>query len=340
MKDKKIICKPCFVDTEERPGITDCEEYNSNGHICNCIWDTCPYGKRNENYIKYFIGSMKSSEQVINILQGENKQEVREQVIKYFMNKNNITDKNEIITSTVFNKDGTETFKVEKVVVPYKLKTHIEIPEQKIPDFEGCKIIFPDPKPEDAPIKEKSFENTVQFLKITADFADMVDQLKKFDKKTKINISESPYIGIKNLEDDLYTQEKHDEKMKELLSEPETPKLNIQNAVIKSAYINIKRGSLDMWLDLDYGGTCQGFGGWSLYLGSDYDHHALLSVAGHHIFRTMNIAGVEKFDDLKGRCIRVKSDYAKIHSIGHIIKDDWYNPTEDFEKALKKDEKI
>jgi len=50
----------------------------------------------------------------------------------------------------------------------------------------------------------------------------------------------------------------------------------------------------------------------------------------------MEIAGVTEWDDLAGRMIRVKAERTDVHAIGHIIKDDWFNPTEDF-KNIQED---
>lgn len=104
-----------------------------------------------------------------------------------------------------------------------------------------------------------------------------------------------------------------------------------KNAVIEKATINIEDiGVLGSYIYLDYGGSAQGFGGYALYLPKDYTHHKLESVAGHWIYRVLEIAGVEKWEDLPGKTIRVRADHNKVHAIGHIIKDDWFVPSEDF----------
>jgi len=107
----------------------------------------------------------------------------------------------------------------------------------------------------------------------------------------------------------------------------------IKNAIIEKATITSDdNGILSAWLDLDYGGSGQGFGGWSLYLPKSFNHHKLESVAGHFLFRCMEIAGVTNWNELQGKTIRAKADHCKIESIGHIVKDDWFNPSEDFKQ--------
>lgn len=107
----------------------------------------------------------------------------------------------------------------------------------------------------------------------------------------------------------------------------------IRNAVIEKATISKgDRGFLDCWLHLDYGGSGQGFGGYALYLPKSWDHHKMESVAGHHIFRILEIAGVDDWDALKGKTIRVKGTHGGIKAIGHIIKEDWFCPSEDYKK--------
>lgn len=107
----------------------------------------------------------------------------------------------------------------------------------------------------------------------------------------------------------------------------------IKNAVIKSARIDMgDRGLLTAWLDLDYGGSGQGFGGYALYLPKSFTHHQLESVAGHFLFRVMEVAGVERWDQLPGKTIRVRGTWTDIDAIGHIVKDDWFCPSDDFKR--------
>lgn len=109
--------------------------------------------------------------------------------------------------------------------------------------------------------------------------------------------------------------------------------MEIRNAIIEKATISSDdHGLLSAWLLFDYGdGGHQGFGGFALYLPKSFKHHQLHSVAGHFIWRTMEVAGVTKWHELPGKTLRVKTkDQNGIDAIGHIVKDDWFSPHEDF----------
>lgn len=110
-----------------------------------------------------------------------------------------------------------------------------------------------------------------------------------------------------------------------------------KNAEIKSATItNDDHGILTAWLTLDYGGTCQGFGGVVLYAPeslrnpSQEDSRAKRNPAGHFIWRVLEVAGVTEWSQLVGRTIRVRCSWNAVEAIGHILKDDWFEPAKDF----------
>lgn len=117
-------------------------------------------------------------------------------------------------------------------------------------------------------------------------------------------------------------------------------KYEIKNAIIEKAVLSRgDRSILTAWLYLSFGGTSQAFGGYTLYLPKSFKHHEIQSCAGHFIFRVMEVAGVDNWSDLVGKTIRVNGDWNKIIAIGHIVNEDWFNPSKDFEeirlRALK-----
>lgn len=105
----------------------------------------------------------------------------------------------------------------------------------------------------------------------------------------------------------------------------------IHNALIEKVSItDSDRGLLDAWLDLNYGGSGQGFGGYALYLPKSFNHHEIKSYAGHFIWRCMEVGGVTDWAKLEGKSIRARIENGLIVAIGHIIKDDWFEPRKDF----------
>lgn len=111
-----------------------------------------------------------------------------------------------------------------------------------------------------------------------------------------------------------------------------------KNAIIESASLTTgERGLLTSYLTLDYGGAGQGFGGYVLYLPKTWTHHNPSDpFCGHWIFRIMELAGVDDWAKLKSKTIRVRASHCKVHAIGHIVKDDWFDPSVEFEQ-LKAD---
>ena len=111
-----------------------------------------------------------------------------------------------------------------------------------------------------------------------------------------------------------------------------------KNAIITEASITCAdHGVLSAWLTLDYGGSGQGFGGYSLYLPKSFKHHKVAgpNYAGHFIWRVLEVVGVERWDQLVGKTIRVRSCHTGVEAIGHIVKDDWFSPRIDFAAAEK-----
>jgi len=109
--------------------------------------------------------------------------------------------------------------------------------------------------------------------------------------------------------------------------------VSIQNAIIKSYTLsNADHGCLTLWINLDFGGSGQGFGGYNLYSKAAKNS---ANYAGLFIWRILEITDVTDLHKIIGKTIRIDGSHSGIKAIGHIIKDDWFNPLEEF-KTLEK----
>lgn len=105
----------------------------------------------------------------------------------------------------------------------------------------------------------------------------------------------------------------------------------IKNAIITKGLIDdADRGLLTAWLMLDYGGASQGFGGYSLYSPAAPKKNDG-NYAGVFIFRCMQIAGVSDWSAIAGKTCRARIENGLVTAIGHIVKDDWFCPSEVFQ---------
>ena len=115
--------------------------------------------------------------------------------------------------------------------------------------------------------------------------------------------------------------------------------MEILNAKITSTSITMAdHGCLTFWVTVQ--GCCWGvsIGGYSIghgYLGADeFDGYAPGLEA---MMRIMDVAGVDKWEDLKDKYIRVESDGwgRSIKKIGHITDDKWFDIDEFFKSKAK-----
>jgi hypothetical protein len=95
---------------------------------------------------------------------------------------------------------------------------------------------------------------------------------------------------------------------------------DMKNAVIKSASIEIEsHGILTLWLQLDYGGEGQGFGGYNLEGAS----------LANHIRGIMDVLEVTRWADVVGKPCRVRNEMVSdAGDLGHFVKDKWFNPAQ------------
>lgn len=111
--------------------------------------------------------------------------------------------------------------------------------------------------------------------------------------------------------------------------------MQIVNARIDSTMLGVEgHGILSCMIGLDYGGTHQGFGGYGMDEPLKDDTGKFIRRQGtafgcEFIRRVLEVVGVERWEDLKGQHVRVKRGdgwNGEILAIGHIIKDEWFDP--------------
>ena len=110
---------------------------------------------------------------------------------------------------------------------------------------------------------------------------------------------------------------------------------SIENALITNVDLSMAdHGCLTLAMTLEgsgwgvvYGGYCLGKG----YLGADDDFFDGSAAGMEYLMRIMDTVGVEKFQDLKGKYVRVANKRwgSSVKIIGNIIKDKWFD-TETF----------
>ena len=108
----------------------------------------------------------------------------------------------------------------------------------------------------------------------------------------------------------------------------------IKNAVIESTMLGYEdHGIFTCFLTLNYGVSGQGFGGYGLDKPLEDDDGNFICRTGsaygmNFIINILKIVGVEKWEELVGKNIRVKATHNKIISIGHFLDDTRFDPSE------------
>ena len=105
----------------------------------------------------------------------------------------------------------------------------------------------------------------------------------------------------------------------------------IKNALITNVDLSMAdHGCLTLAMTLEGGGWGVVYGGYCLgkgYLGADDDFFDGSAAGMEYLMRIMDTVGVERFQDLRGKYVRVATkgwgDPIKI--IGNIIKDKWFD---------------
>ena len=98
--------------------------------------------------------------------------------------------------------------------------------------------------------------------------------------------------------------------------------IEVKNAKIKSTFLGIEdHGIFTFFLNLDYGNSGQSAGGYGLG-----------EFAEKLIKRILMVCGVDSWEELSGKLIRVKADHGQVYEIGNILTTSlWLN----FQKFFK-----
>lgn len=106
----------------------------------------------------------------------------------------------------------------------------------------------------------------------------------------------------------------------------------ITNAKITSTRLGYERGDtfLSCWLQLEFPPGGQGFGG---YVFDDYNdktkERQFSSTFGlDFIDLILKTVGVESWEELPGKYLKIEHNWAKVFKIGHIIEDKWFDVKE------------
>ena len=105
----------------------------------------------------------------------------------------------------------------------------------------------------------------------------------------------------------------------------------IENALIEKVDLSMAdHGCLTLAMTLQSGGWGVVYGGYCLgkgYLGADDDFFDGSAAGMEYLMRIMDTVGVERFQDLKGKYVRVatKGWGSSVKIIGNIIKDQWFD---------------
>ncbi len=110
--------------------------------------------------------------------------------------------------------------------------------------------------------------------------------------------------------------------------------LKVENAIIKSVSLSTAdHGILSGWLHIEFDcGGC-GFGGFALGKPEGWKlSRKRVDYAAEWIVRSINVAGVESWEKIPGRPIRVLHEGlgGGIVAVGHFVKDEWFCPLEEW----------
>lgn len=101
-----------------------------------------------------------------------------------------------------------------------------------------------------------------------------------------------------------------------------------KNAKIRSVQIGFEdHGILTCWLNLDYGGCSQGFGGYGFSHRPRGQGNVGAADFADYILGVLDALEVRAWEDLPGTSVRAEIRDGIVVRIGHFLKDDqWFDP--------------
>ena len=111
-----------------------------------------------------------------------------------------------------------------------------------------------------------------------------------------------------------------------------------KNASIKSTFLGIEdHGFFTFYLYLDYGNSGQAAGGYVLDVpGSpDTDNHKKLARSLKIIEEILKVVGVEEWEKLPGKFMKVKADRGNVYAIQNVLGGEWLNFDEYFKAGVR-----
>ena len=117
------------------------------------------------------------------------------------------------------------------------------------------------------------------------------------------------------------------------MSTPKYPDTEIRNARIETATIEREdHGIMTCSLGLDYSGSGQHFGGYAfdepIKENGEFKGRRGTAYGMEFIIRILDTVGVDRWDQLVGKHIRVEQSHTKVYRIGHITEDRWFDPAD------------
>jgi len=94
--------------------------------------------------------------------------------------------------------------------------------------------------------------------------------------------------------------------------------MEVRNAKITATKLGYDGGVLTCWLTLEWGSSGQGFGGYRL------DGDATTNYGVEFVKEILDAVGVNSWEDLVGKYVRMRGTNARVEAIGHITDDDWF----------------